>query len=213
MDRLLLTNRQEVSPMTQRTSHIFLVVSAFLAGLVIFLGVFLFATGQFRTAGGVRPSAIGGPFTLIDQNGQPITDQDMKGRPFLVFFGYTHCPDVCPTTLFDVSELLRALGKDADRAGALFITVDPERDTVAAMKDYMSSFDPHLRGATGDPRAIEAAEKAYRVYAKKVPGDNGDYGMDHTALVYLMDKQGRFVAPFSLKRRPEEAAADLRKYL
>jgi protein SCO1/2 len=199
--------------MTQRTSHIFLVFSAFLAGLVIFLGVFLFATGQFRTAGVPGPSAIGGAFRLIDQNGQPITDQDMKGRPFLVFFGYTHCPDICPTTLFDVSELMRALGKDADRTGALFITVDPERDTPAVLKDYLSSFDPHLRGASGDRTMIEAAEKAYRVIARKVPGDNGEYGMDHTALVYLMDKQGRFVAPFSLKRRPEDAAADLRRYM
>ncbi len=108
---------------------------------------------------------------------------------------------------------MRALGKDADRTGALFITVDPERDTPAVMKDYLSSFDPHLRGATGDPTAIEAVEKAYRVYAKKVPAENGEYGMEHTALVYLMDKQGRFVAPFSLKRSPEESAADLRRYL
>ena len=198
--------------MTARTSHIFLVLSAFLTGLVVFLGVFLFATGQLRS-GSSGPSAIGGPFQLIDQDGQPITDQDMKGRPFLVFFGYTHCPDICPTTLFDVSELMRALGNDADRTAALFVTVDPERDTPAAMKDYLSSFDPHLRGATGDRKAIEAAEKTYRVYAKKVPTDNGDYSVDHTALVYLMDKQGRFVAPFSLKRRPEEAAADLRRYL
>lgn len=198
--------------MTARTSHILLVLSAFLTGLVVFLGVFLFATGQWGS-GGSGPSAIGGPFQLIDQNGQPITDRDMKGRPFLVFFGYTHCPDICPTTLFDVSEMMRALGQDADRTGALFITVDPERDTPAAMKDYMASFDPHLRGATGDAKAIAAAEKAYRVYSKKVPTDNGDYSMDHTALVYLMDKQGRFVAPFSLKRLPEEAAAELRKYL
>jgi protein SCO1/2 len=108
---------------------------------------------------------------------------------------------------------LRALGKDADRTGALFVTVDPERDTPAVMKDYLSSFDPRLRGATGDRASIDAVEKAYRVYAKKVPADNGEYSMDHTALVYLMDKQGRFIAPFSLKRRPEEAAADLRRYL
>ena len=166
--------------MTARTSHILLVFSAFLAGLVIFLGVFLFATGQFGTGGGPGPSAIGGPFKLIDQNGKPITDQDMKGRPFLVFFGYTHCPDICPTTLFEMSEVMRALGNDADRIGALFITVDPERDTPAVMKDYLSSFDPHLRGATGDRKAIDAVEKAYRVYAKKVPTDNGDYSMDHT---------------------------------
>jgi protein SCO1 len=197
--------------MTARTSHIYLVLAAFLAGLAVFLFVFLVASGHLRSGAG--PSAIGGPFKLVDQNGQSITEQDLQGHPFLVFFGYTHCPDVCPATLFDVSEMMRALGKDADRTGALFVTVDPERDTPAAMKDYLSSFDPHVRAATGDPTAVEAAEKAYRVYAKKVPGEHGDYSMDHTALVYLMDKQGRFVAPFNLKRRPEESAADLRKYM
>jgi len=197
--------------MTARTSHVLLIISAFLAGLVIFLGVILVATHYQAT--GVGPSAIGGPFNLIDQGGKPVTEEDMKGRPFLVFFGYTHCPDICPTTLFEMSEVMRALGKDADRIGALFVTVDPERDTPALMKDYLSSFDPHLRGATGDRKEIDAVEKAYRVYAKKIPADNGDYGMDHTALVYLMDKQGRFVAPFKLNRKPEEAAADLRRYL
>jgi protein SCO1 len=197
--------------MTARTSHILLVFSAFLAGLVIFLGVILFTTQYQGTGGG--PSAIGGPFKLIDQDGKPITDQDFRGRPFLVFFGYTHCPDICPTTLFEMSEVLRVLGKDADQVNALFVTVDPERDTAAMMKDYLSSFDPHLRGATGDQKAIDAVEKAYRVYAKKVPTGNGDYSMDHTALVYLMDKQGRFVAPFKLDRKPEAAAADLRRYL
>ena len=197
--------------MTARTSHILLVFSAFLAGLVIFLGVILFTTHYQGTALG--PSAIGGPFNLIDENGKPITDQDMKGRPFLVFFGYRHCPDICPTTLFEMSEVLRVLGKDADRINALFITVDPKRDTATMMKDYLSSFDPHLRGATGDQKAIDAVEKVYRVYAKKVPTKDGDYSMDHTALVYLMDKQGRFVAPFKLDRKPEQAAADLRRYL
>lgn len=197
--------------MTSKTSHVLVVLSAFLAGLAIFLGVFFYATGQFGGSA-PGPSAIGGPFNLIDQNGKPVTDQDLKGRPALVFFGYTHCPDVCPTTLFDVSEVLRALGPDAGRAGALFITVDPERDTAPVLKDYLSSFDSHLRAATGDAKAVDAAERAYRVYAKKVPGEKGDYSMDHTALVYLMDKQGRFVAPFSLKRRPEDAAAELRKY-
>jgi protein SCO1 len=198
--------------MTARASQILLIISAFLTGLVLFTGVFLYSTGKLG-GGATGSSAIGGPFKLIDQNGKPITEADIKGRPFLVFFGYTHCPDICPTTLFDVSEIMHALGKDADRTGALFISVDPERDTPAVLKDYLSSFDPHLRGATGDREAVDAAEKAYRVYAKKVPTTNGDYSMDHTALVYLMDKQGRFVAPFSLKRRPEDAAADLRRYL
>jgi protein SCO1/2 len=114
--------------------------------------------------------------------------------------------------LFEVSEVLHALGGDADKARALFISIDPERDTPSVLKDYLSSFDPHLRGLTGTVDQITAAEKSYRVYAKKVPGTNGEYTMDHTALVYLMDKQGRFVAPFNLKRTPADAAADLRKY-
>jgi protein SCO1/2 len=198
--------------MTAKTSYILLVFSAFLGGLVIFLGVILFATGHLNS-GGVGPSAIGGPFNLVDQDGKAITDQDMKGRPFLVFFGYTHCPDICPTTLFELSEVLHAMGKDADRMHVLFITVDPDRDTPAVMKDYLSSFDPHLRGVTGDQKSIDVAEKEYRVYAKKVPIEHGDYSMDHTALIYLMDKQGHFVAPFNLKRKPAEAAADLRRYL
>ena len=158
-------------------------------------------------------SSVGGPFRLIDQNGKPITDQDLKGQPFLVFFGFTHCPDVCPTTLFEVSEILRALGKDGERVRALFVTVDPERDTPEKLKDYLSSFDPRVVGVTGDEAAIKAIEKAYRVYAKKVPLDGGGYTMDHTAIVYLMDKDGRFVAPFNMKRRPADAAADLRRYL
>jgi protein SCO1/2 len=197
--------------MNPNSSRIALILAAFLAGLLIFLTVIYAVSG--RSPGVPSASVIGGPFQLVDQNSQPVTDQDLKGKPFLVFFGFTHCPDICPTTLFDVSEILRALGTDADRTAAVFITVDPERDTPAVMKDYLGSFDPHLRGLTGDPVKIAEAEKTYRVYAKKVPTDGGDYTMDHTALVYLMDKQGRFVAPFSLKRRPQDAAADLRKYL
>src|SRR5215471_10920967 len=142
--------------MTARTSQILLIISAFVTGLVVFSVVFLYASGNFGYAG-TESSAIGGPFKLIDQNGNSITNADIKGRQLLVFLGSTHCPDVCPTTLFDVSEVLRALGKDADRVGALFVTVDPERDTQAVMKDYLSSFDPRLRGATGDRTAIDAA--------------------------------------------------------
>ncbi|MCW5692900.1 MAG: SCO family protein [Pseudolabrys sp.] len=200
--------------MTSRANHMLLVAAAFLTGLGVFLGALWYVTGNFGASSVSTASAVGGPFKLVDQNNKPITDQDFKGKPWLVFFGYTHCPDVCPTTLFEVSEMFRAMGKDADRTGALFITVDPERDTPAVMKDYLSSFDPRLMAATGDRAAIDAAEKAYRVYAKKVPtGKGDDYSMDHTAMVYLMDKQGRFVAPFNLKRTPEEAAADLKKYL
>jgi protein SCO1/2 len=198
--------------MTARTARILLALGAFVAGLVLFSAVIFVVTG--RTPSPIAmTSAVGGPFKLVDQNSKPITDADMKGHPFLVFFGFTHCPDVCPTTLFDVSEVFRVLGNDAKDVRALFITVDPERDTPAVLKDYLSSFDPRIVGVTGDDASIAAAEKAYRVYAKKVPLDGGSYTMDHTAIVYLMSKDGRFVAPFSLKRRPEEAAADLKRHL
>jgi len=196
-----------------KASRVALVLAAFLTGLVLCFGVILIVSNRVSSPLGATVSAVGGPFRLEDQNGKPISDQDMKGRPFLVFFGFTHCPDICPTTLFEISQVLAKLGPDADRTGALFITVDPERDTPAVMKDYLSNFDPHLRGLTGDPAAVNAAIKAYRVYAKKVPLDNGDYTMDHTAVVYLMDKDGHFVAPFNLKRTPEASAADLRRYL
>ena len=199
--------------MTARSVRILAIGAAFLAGLVLCLGIVLMVTSRVSAPVAQQVAAIGGPFKLTDQNGQAVSDQDLHGRPFLVFFGFTHCPDVCPTTLFEVSEILRALGRDADRTRALFITVDPERDTPSVMKDYLSSFDPHLWGLSGDPAAIAAIAKGYRVYYKKVPLDQGGYTMDHTAIVYLMDKDGRFVSPFSLKRTAEAAAADLRRYL
>jgi protein SCO1/2 len=198
--------------MSQRTARLLLALGAFVAGLVLFTAVIFIVTGR-SPAPVAMSSAIGGPFKLVDQNSKPITEQDLKGQPFLVFFGFTHCPDVCPTTLFEVSEIFRALGSDAKNMRALFVTVDPERDTPAVLKDYLASFDPRVIGVTGDVAAITSVEKAYRVYAKKVPLDGGNYTMDHTALVYLMDKDGRFVAPFNMKRRPEEAAADLKRYL
>ena len=197
--------------MTPRTARLLLALGAFVAGLVLFSAVIFIVTG--RTPAPVAVSTVGGPFKLVDQNDKPITEQDFKGEPFLVFFGFTHCPDVCPTTLFEVSEIFRALGPDAKNLRAMFVTVDPERDTPAVLKDYLSSFDPRIIGVTGDEAAVAAAEKSYRVYAKKVPTDGGGYTMDHTAIVYLMSKDGRFVAPFNMKRRPEEAAAELKRYL
>jgi protein SCO1/2 len=199
--------------MTARTTRVLVMAAAFFAGLVLCFGVVLLVAGRGSAPVAQQIAAIGGPFKLTDQNGRTVTEQDFKGHPFLVFFGFTHCPDVCPTTLFEVSQIMRALGPDADRTRALFITVDPERDTPAVMKDYLSSFDPHLSGLTGDPATIAAVAKAYRVYFKKVPLDQGGYTMDHTAIVYLMDKDGRFVSPFSLKRTTDAAAADLRRYL
>ena len=201
--------------MTHRTAQILLVLAAFIAGGVLFSTLIFIVTGKPPAVitQVATPSAVGGPFQLVDQNAKAITDKDIKGYPTLVFFGFTNCPDVCPTTLFEVSEIMRSLGKDADRVKALFVSVDPERDTPEKIKDYLQSFDPHLVGVTGSPESIAAMGKAYRVYFKKVPLDGGGYTMDHTAIVYLMDKDGRFVAPFNMKRKPAEAADDLRRYL
>jgi protein SCO1 len=194
-----------------RATRPLVIIGAFAASLAVGLLLMMWAMGGLKNV--TAPAAIGGPFQLTDQAGQTVTDQNLKGRPTLIFFGFTHCPDVCPTSLFEISEVLKAMGKDADRVNAWFVSVDPERDTAAAMKDYLSSFDPHLKGLTGNPEAVTKVLTAYRVFARKVPLKDGDYTMDHTALIYLMDKDGRFVAPFNLKRKPEEAAADLKRYL
>ena len=199
--------------MKPATSRVLIMLSAFVAGLVLFFAVIMLVAGRAPTSIVPQASAVGGPFRLVDQDGKVTTDQDFKGKPFLVFFGFTHCPDVCPTALFEISEVFGKLGADTERVRALFITVDPERDTPEKLKDYLASFDSHVRGLTGDPAAVQAVTKSYRVYSKKVPLEGGkDYTMDHTAIVYLMDKEGRFVAPFNLKRRPEEAATELRRY-
>jgi protein SCO1/2 len=181
----------------------------FVVGLAA-LGVAAFLA--LRDADAPAVSSIGGPFTLTASNGQTVTQNDFAGEPTLVFFGYTHCPDVCPATLFEMSEVLRALGPDK-KAAALLVTVDPERDTPDTLKDYLSSFDSRIVGATGSRPAVDAVLKQFRVYSRKVQGEGDDYTMDHTALVYLMDKQWRFVRPFRLDRKPDEAAADLSKYL
>jgi protein SCO1/2 len=195
-----------------RTIRVLVLAAAFLAGAAALAAIAIVIWPRGGELA-VSPSSIGGPFRLTDQNGRTVTEADFKGKPFLVFFGFTHCPDVCPTSLFEISEVLKAMGSDADRVNAFFVSVDPERDTAAAMKDYLSSFDPHLKGLTGDPEAVAKVLSAYRVYAKKVPLKDGDYTMDHTALIYLMDKNGQFVSPFNLKRTPEEAAKDLKRYL
>src|ERR1700754_1081632 len=134
------------------TNRTLIIVTAFTASLLIGLLVMLWAVGGGR--GVTAPAAIGGPFQLTDQSGATVTEKNLQGKPSIIFFGFTHCPDVCPTALFEMSEILRAMGKDADRVNAYFISVDPERDNKDAMRDYLSSFDPHLKGLTGDPDSV-----------------------------------------------------------
>ncbi len=186
-----------------------LAFSLVLGGLALGLGVWLLNQPSAEN----RPAVtIGGPFRLESGGGRIVTDADLRGAPFLVFFGYAHCPDVCPTSIFQLSEVLRALGPDA-KMRVLFITVDPERDTPQVMQDYVSSFDSRLIGLSGDRAAIDKVLHEYRVYARKAPGEGGAYTMDHSAVIYLMDREGRFVRAFNLERPPEAAAAELKALL
>jgi protein SCO1 len=179
-----------------------------LCAFAVILAIFTLSRGGT----GMPGPAIGGPFNMTAQDGRTISDSDLRGHPFLVFFGYTHCPDTCPTELFQISQVLKALGSDK-AIKVLFVSIDPERDTPAVMKDYIASFDPRVIGITGSPEATAAMEKSYRVYARKVPGKDGDYSMDHTAIIYLMDKDGRFVNAFNVDQPPQAAARELAKYL
>ncbi|HLF24419.1 MAG TPA: SCO family protein [Burkholderiales bacterium] len=193
----------------KQSTRIAAVLGALLAGAAMLVAAMLYVLPGEAT----KPSSVGGPFRLLDHNGHVVTDATFKGRPFLVFFGFTHCPDICPTALFEMSEVLKRLGSDANKTAALFISVDPERDTPEKLRDYVSSFHPRVFGLTGTPAEIEAVTRVYRAYARKVPLDGGGYTMDHSAIVYLMDKDGRFIAPFNLKRSAEQAAADLKRRL
>ncbi len=187
-------------------------IAAFAVSAALLVAAVLYALPD-RGLTATQPSSVGGAFRMTDQNGRAVTEADFKGKPYLVFFGFTHCPDICPTALFEISEVLRRLGPEAEKTGAIFVSVDPERDTPEKLKLYLSSFHSRISALTGTPEQVDAITRAYRVYAKKVPLDGGGYTMDHSAIVYLMDKNGYFVAPFNLKRTGDAAAADLKRYL
>ena len=155
---------------------------------------------------------IGGPFRLTSHEGKPFTEQDLKGRPFVVFFGFTHCPEVFPTTLYDLTQDLAALGQDAERLQAAFITVDPARDTPELMKTYLASFDPRIVGLTGAEEEIAAAARAYKIYYRKVPTDDG-YTMDHSATLFLMDSKGEFYGTSNFQEPEETRRAKLRQLI
>lgn len=172
----------------------------------------LFAGFVAYTSRPVPPPDIGGPFQLTTQTGASFSEKDMLGRPYLVFFGYTNCPDVCHTTLFEMSEIMRTLGPEV-KIGGLFVTVDPERDTPQQLKDYLANFDSRIVGLTGGHEAIDPVLKEYKIFAKRTPTEKGDYGVDHNTVVYLMDKNGRFVRVFNVSRNPADAARELKAYL
>jgi protein SCO1/2 len=186
-----------------------------LAGFAVYLSTAPYlgpggVSGPVRTIG---EALVGGPFTLTDHTGKRVTDNDFRGRYMLVYFGYTWCPDVCPTELQVISAALDSLGDEAGQIRPVFVTVDPERDTVAQMADYVANFHASMVGLTGSPEEIAAVAKAYRVYyAKaKTEGSDTDYTVDHGSLIYLMDPEGKFVTHFTYGTDPEKLAQGLAK--
>jgi protein SCO1/2 len=190
---------------------------ALIYGIVGFVvALLILGTGAFvwLTQGGTA-SLVGGPFTLENGNGQQVTDRNFRGKYMLVYFGYTFCPDVCPTTLNEVADAMDRLGPKADRLQPIFITVDPKRDTPEVVKQYTAAFSPRLIGLTGSPDQIASVAKEYRVYYaehRTGPGPN-DYSMDHSSVLYLMGPDGKFVAPIRPDQDGAHMAADLNRLI
>jgi protein SCO1/2 len=184
----------------------------------LMLAILLLGAGGFLWLGnsaGNNALGIGGPFTLQDGNGKSVTDKDFRGKYMLVYFGYTFCPDVCPTTLNAVADAMDKLGPAASRVRPLFITVDPKRDTAAVVKQYAAAFGPSIEGLTGTPDEIASVAKEYRVYYAEHhtgPGAN-DYSMDHSSVLYFMSPDGGFIAPIRADQSGDEIAANLRKLM
>jgi protein SCO1/2 len=195
----------------------YLIVAAALAALVV-LGTGGYLALMLRdnprgAAGTALAGVIGGPFQLLDQNGKTVTDADLKGKWSLIYFGYTHCPDACPTSLNEISIALSELGPKRDAVRPIFITVDPERDTSEALKAYVTAFDAPILALTGTSDQVAKAAKEYRVYYAKHPEPGGDYSMDHSSVIYVMDPEGRFTATFTPDSTPEQIADRLKKLI
>ena len=182
------------------------------AVLVLAAGAAYMLRPSFGTLPGQLPLAagIGGPFELTTHEGKRLSSAELAGKPFALFFGFTHCPDVCPTTMLELSNAIKALGPDADRMRYFFVSVDSERDTPEQLKLYLSNFDPHITGLVGTPGEIAAVAKAYRAIYEKVPTKDG-FTYNHTALVYLMGRDGRLVGTINYQESPEAQLKKLRR--
>jgi protein SCO1 len=196
-----------------KTVRIFLWAAvAVMAGV---LGWLTYAVTQSEEK--IAEAPFGVPFQLVAQNGQPVTEQAFRGKPTALFFGFTHCPEVCPTTLFELDGWLKQVDPDAKRLQAYFVTVDPERDTPEILGRYISNVTDRVTGIAGDPAKVADVVKGFRVYAKKVPLDeakpDGDYTMDHTASVFLLDAEGRFKGTIAYGENPETAVKKLENLL
>jgi len=189
---------------------------------IIITALFITMTGVISPVSADQASSTpqkittGGRFMLKDQTGKILTDEDFKGDFMLVYFGYTYCPDICPTSLQTIAHAMDLLGKDGDVIQPIFITVDPQRDTVKVLREYVAAFHPRLIGLTGSQAAINSVAKKYRVRFKKVSesgGINDDYSIDHTSSVFLMGPDGKYITRFSHATTSKQMAAKLRTYI
>ncbi|WP_428644444.1 SCO family protein [Roseibium sp.] len=189
---------------------------AAVAALAVVSGYLVYqqTAGNENSGALIEPlAAIGGSFELVNGDGETVTDQTFAGKPTVMFFGFTFCPEVCPTTLSELQGMIAELGDDADKLNYVFVTVDPERDTPEVIRDYVAAFDDHIVPLTGTRKQIDAMLKAYRVYSKKVPLDDGDYTMDHLAALYLMSADNKFVGTIAYNEDEETALKKLRRLI
>jgi cytochrome oxidase Cu insertion factor (SCO1/SenC/PrrC family) len=197
----MLRNRQALIPYL-------LLVAALAGGILWRESENVPGLGRVVTTG---QADVGGPFQLTDQHGKRVSDKDFRGRYMLIYFGYSFCPDVCPTTLAVMAQALEKLGDRSRRVTPIFITIDPERDTPKVLDDYMKAFGPNFVGLTGSAAGIKDAEKKYRVYAAKKPLEGGNYGMDHSSVLYLMGPDGKMVSFYDEAVSPDDLAKDLKQ--
>ena len=196
----MLRNRQVLLPYL-------LLVAAVIGGVLWYESEKVPGLGRVVSTG---QADVGGPFQLTDQHGKPVSDQAFRGRYMLIYFGYSFCPDVCPTTLAVMAQALEKLGGKSSQVVPVFITIDPERDTPKVLDEYMKSFAPPFVGLTGSADQIKTVEKRYRVYAVKKPLEGGNYGMDHSSVIYLMGPDGKMVSFYDEAVSPDDLAKDLR---
>jgi protein SCO1/2 len=189
------------------------VFAAFVLLIAAGVGGFYLTNRHMAETGGTGTALVGGPFTLTDQDGRKVSEKDFLGQHMLVFFGYTYCPDICPTELQVMTAALDTLGAEAQTIQPVFVSIDPERDTPEVLKSYVENFGPRLIGLTGTPEEIAAIAKAYRVYYAR-SGDEaspGAYLMDHSSIMYLMGPDGGFVQHFTYTTDVAKLAAELKK--
>ena len=166
-----------------------------------------------NSAAPAQPNAPGGPFKLTDTNGRTVTNETLKGKPYAIFFGFTRCPDVCPTTMARMALLHKRLGADAAKMNVVFVSVDPKHDKREDIASFLSMFDAPVIGLTGDPAELERMEKAFKIYVERVPLPNGDYTIDHTARILLFDRNGQFADTMDAKEPEAQAVERLRKLI